>query len=109
MSSSYQEQVNDAATQVEDMFQRADILLFKDRDSHAAEKLYRQILDADVTNIDALNSIAYCVRMRVADDPQRLFEEVYPLYIQALKIDKQDVEANFNLALLYLQQKQDLQ
>lgn len=30
------------------------------------------------------------------------------IYAQVLKIDKEDVEANFNLGLLYLQEKQDL-
>ena len=37
-----------------------------------------------------------------------IFKQLHPLYLEALKIDKDDIEANFNLALIYLQNKQDL-
>ena len=41
-------------------------------------------------------------------EPLKLFEQVHQLYIEALKIDRDDVEANFNMGLLYLQIKNDL-
>ena len=34
--------------------------------------------------------------------PDNLFEDLKNLYMKALEIDQTDVEANFNLGLLYL-------
>ncbi len=43
---------------VEDLFQRADLLLFKEKQPERAETLYRQILDLQPENVDAINSMA---------------------------------------------------
>ena len=79
--------------------------MFKEKDYVGAEKLYRQILELDPLSIDAINSIAYCIKFKFGNNNEKLFDLMYPLYQDALKIDKYDIEANFNLALLFLQQK----
>lgn len=50
--------------QIEDIFQKADLLLFKEKNFDQAEKLFRQVLQLDPKNIDAFNSIAYCIKFR---------------------------------------------
>ena len=61
--------------------------------------------------MDAINSIAYCVKFMAAVSaqalPENLFANLQQLYKRALSIDPTDVEANFNLGLLYLQFNQD--
>jgi len=99
--------------ETEDLFRHADELLFRDRNYEEAEKLYRQVLSMDNQNIDAINSVAYCIKFaatvaEVKPDANTLFEQVYPLYQDSLRIDPDDIEANFNLGLLYLQNKNDL-
>ena len=110
------------------MFAHADILLFKDRKYKEAETIYNQILQiereatpfdkSDRNTIDALNSLGYCIKFRTAlqdliDDSPVLgkkgpgvFTQLKGLYEQALTLDGEDVEANFNLAGLYLQRKE---
>jgi len=82
-------------------------MLFKDRKFGDAEVLYRRILEIEPTNVDAINSIAYCVKFTAASTsaalPDNLFETLLGLYLQALALDGSDIEANFNLGLLYLQ------
>jgi hypothetical protein len=61
---------------VADLFSRADVLLFKDKKYHDAERLYRQILDMEKAEgelemnhrncIDALNSLGYCIKFRTS-------------------------------------------
>lgn len=62
--------------------------------------------------MQAVNSIAYCVKFTAASTngalPDNLFETLLGLYQQALAIDPSDIEANFNLGLLYLQFNQDM-
>ena len=62
--------------------------------------------------MDAINSTAYCVKFMAAASPdtlpENLFQNLQALYQQALAIDSTDIEANFNLGLLYLQFNQDL-
>ena len=93
------------------LFDHADQLLFKERKFAEAEVLYRRILEIDPANVDAINSIAYCVKFTAASTsttlPDNLFETLLGLYQQALKIDGSDIEANFNLGLLYLQFNQE--
>jgi hypothetical protein len=77
------------------MFQRADLLLFKEKNFSEAEKVYRQILESDARNIDALNSIAYCIRYRILgvdqerslseEENRALFSELHPLYNEILR------------------------
>lgn len=68
--------------------------------------MYRKILELDPRNTHAINSIAYCVKFTAASMqvalPENLFETLHGLYQQALAVDPIDVEANFNLGLLYL-------
>ena len=47
---------------VEEIFQRADLLLYKDKEPEKAEGLYRQILAIQPDCIDAINSIASCLK-----------------------------------------------
>ena len=59
-----------------DLFAKADILLFKERQYLEAESIYRQIVNIEKTNnaldrsernwIDALNSIGYCIKFRTS-------------------------------------------
>ncbi len=103
------EQVTNPAS-IEDAFQEADALLFKERKFDEAQQRYQEILQLEPANIDAMNSIAYCVKFKTqaADgsvDPMVLFQQLHPIYLEVLKIDREDVEANFNMGLLYLQHK----
>ena len=74
--------------------------------------MYNTILEVDPENVDAINSIAYCVKFMAAANsqalPENLFENLRSLYKKALNIDPTDVESNFNLGLLYLQFNQEL-
>ena len=88
------------------MFTQADQLLFKQRRFADARTIYEQILTLDSENIDAINSIAYCVKFAAASSsdslPDTLFTELESLYNRTLEIDQDDIEANFNLGSLYL-------
>ena len=64
-------------TKVADLFSKADILLFKDKKYHEAEKIYQTILEMEKAAnnendmnhrncIDALNSIGYCLKFRTS-------------------------------------------
>ena len=91
---------------VEDLFQRADLLLFKEQSFDKAELLYRQILEREPSNIDALNSMALCLKYQSAgakgSELMATFNKICAMYQEALRYDKDDVEANFNLGLLFL-------
>ena len=87
-------------------------MLFKQRSYAEAKQVYEHILEKEATNVDALNSIAYCVKFMAAASndtlPEDLFQSLQALYQRALASDPTDIEANFNLGLLYLQFNQDL-
>lgn len=60
-------QIPDASTQsVEELFQRADILMFKEKAYDRAEQIYRLILEKEPQSVDALNSLASCLRSKVS-------------------------------------------
>jgi hypothetical protein len=63
-------------------------MLFKERKFADAEELYRRILQIDSTNIDAINSIAYCIKYAAASSgsalPGDLFQTLHDLYRKAL-------------------------
>lgn len=88
------------------MFTLADTLLFKDRNYPQAEETYHRILKIEPNNIDAINSLAYCIKFEAASKnenlPSDLFDTLLGLYTQALAIDSEDIEANFNIGSLYL-------
>lgn len=44
------------------IFAKADQLLFKEGDHVGAMSLYLEILEKDENNIEAINSVAYCVK-----------------------------------------------
>ena len=113
---------------MQELFSQADVLLFKERKYAEAEAMFNQILkiEADATEmeksdrncIDAYNSIGYCVKFRtslkdlIEDSPISsqpdgvgVFTLLQKIYNNALKLDHEDVEANFNLAGIYLQRK----
>ena len=92
----------------EDLFLQADNLLFKDKKFSDAEKVYRKIIEQDPKNIDAWNSIAYCVKFASPNlGPDEIFKKLTAIYETSLSFDSGDVEANFNVGLLYLQYKTD--
>jgi tetratricopeptide (TPR) repeat protein len=92
----------------EDLFLQADTLLFKDKKFSDAEKVYRKIIELDPKNIDAWNSVAYCVKFASSHlEPDKMFKKLTAIYETSLSFDAGDVEANFNVGLLYLQYKTD--
>ena len=78
----------DEPDEVSVLFNLADQWLFKERKFTDAEVLYRRILEIDSTNIDALISIAYCVKYAAASRgtslPTDLFQTLHDLYSKAL-------------------------
>ena len=61
----------------------------------------------DPDNIDALNSLAQCLKMRPTQT-QEVFMQCRNLYARALSIDAEDYESNFNLAVLLYEHKRDI-
>ena len=92
---------------IEEFFVKGDNLLFKKRNYPEALIVYREILKLERSNIDALNSVAYCTKFNAAATgqpmSQELFADLNKQYVRILEMDPFDVEANFNLGLLYLQ------
>ena len=92
--------------QTDNLFLQADQLLFKERRFAEARAIYEDILSREPNNIDAINSIAYCLKFASASSdaplPANLFEQISSLYQKALVIDPNDIEANFNLGSLHL-------
>lgn len=87
------------------MFEEADDLLFNQANSEAALPLYHRILEQEPQNTQALNSVASCLKhkatlrgLSVQDLPT-----ISAAYQRVLAVDSTDIEANFNLGLLYLQ------
>jgi|LauGreDrversion4_2_1035121.scaffolds.fasta_scaffold703444_1 tetratricopeptide (TPR) repeat protein len=72
-----------------------------------AAKLYEEILQLDSENIDALNSLAGCIKQTMLPG-QGLFDKIYPLYEKALQQDPEDFETNFNLGILFYEVTKDL-
>ena len=68
--------------------------------------IYTEILRLDADNIDAINSQAQCLKA-TAHGNQNTINEVFALYQRAIKIDPEDFETNFNLGVLYFEQKKD--
>ncbi|TNV86060.1 hypothetical protein FGO68_gene7424 [Halteria grandinella] len=79
--------------------------MFKEKAYDRAESIYRLILEREPQNVDAINSLASCLRAKAGSAilDQSTFGQISSLYQEALRLDRDDVEANFNLALLYLQ------
>ena len=95
--------------QIEEWFDQADQLLFTDAKYDEAHKLYNKILEQEPDNVDAINSITYCIKFKAGDKlSEANFNELVRLHEQVLKIDEQDIEANFNMGLLFLQDDRDL-
>lgn len=61
-------------------------------------------MNYDASNIDALNSVAASIKY-MAQPGQFYFDECLPFYLKALEVDPDDFETNFNIALLYYDQK----
>ena len=58
----------------------------------------------DPENIDAMNSLATCIK-NLANQGDGYFEDCVQLYMRALEVDQEDFEANFNLGILYYDQR----
>lgn len=65
-----------------------------------------EILELDPENIDGLNSVATCIK-QLTPVNQSYFDEVMPYYQKALEADPEDFETNFNIGILFYDQKQD--
>lgn len=90
------------------MFEKADDLMINQEKFAEAKQLYLEILELDPENIDGLNSVASCIK-HLTPDGQSFFDEVLPYYQRALEADPEDFETNFNIGILYYDQKQDAQ
>jgi tetratricopeptide (TPR) repeat protein len=60
-------------------------------------------LDLDPDNIDAMNSTATCLKNLSSDH----FDPCLSLYMRALEVDPEDFETNFNIGILYYDQRKD--
>ena len=69
-------------------------------------EVYQEILKLDAENIDAINSCAQCLKVTASSNPSAM-KEVFALYQRAILIDPEDFETNFNLGVLYFEQKKD--
>lgn len=69
-------------------------------------ELYKEIMVLDPENIDAINSLAQCLKATANGNPNTI-AEVFSLYTRAIKIDPEDFETNFNLGILYFEHKKD--
>lgn len=92
--------------QVELMFEKADHLMVVEGKFALAKDMFLQILEMDPENIDALNSIASCIKYLTPSN-QSHFDECMPFYYRALLADAEDFETNFNLGNLFYHQKKD--
>ena len=63
-------------------------------------------MQLDGENIDAINSLAQCMRATWNGNPA-VIAEVFALYQRAILIDPEDFETNFNLGVLYFEHKKD--
>lgn len=86
------------------MFEKADELMLIKKNFKEALKIYDKILKIDPDNIDGLNSKAQCLLNMDSSS----FDKSLVLYEKALKIEDKDFETNFNIGILYYQQKKDL-
>lgn len=62
---------------VEELFTKADNLLLKHLKFKEAEKMYRRILELDSNNIDAITSLAYCLKFEAASSDKSLSMDLY--------------------------------
>ena len=92
--------------QVDAMFDQADDLMINQKKYREAMEMYKEILRLDSENIDALNSWAQCLKA-TASGNQAVFKEIFSLYQRAITIDPEDFETNFNLGVLYFEQRKD--
>jgi tetratricopeptide (TPR) repeat protein len=66
-------------------------------------------LQQEPDNIDAINSVAQCVKLQNKKDlTAAVYAQLQQLYQRSLDIDAEDVEANFNMGLLHLQHTKEL-
>ena len=68
--------------------------------------IYKEIMNLDPENIDAINSVAQCIKA-TSNGRVETIAEVFALYTRAIKIDSEDFETNFNLGILYYEHKKD--
>lgn len=100
------------------MFDKADDLLInKEKFLEAVSKhifcnqfdikqkqIYLEILELDPENIDGFNSVASCIK-HLTPVNQSYFDECMPYYQKALEADPEDFETNFNIGILFYDQK----
>jgi protein O-GlcNAc transferase len=90
---------------IELMFERADDLLFTRQQPQKAAPVYQQILKLDPDNLDALNSLAQCLKQQ--KHSADTFSQCRALYQRALSLDPEDFESNFNMAVLLYEFRKD--
>ena len=96
----------DLEQQIEAMYDKADDLMINQENFVEAKALYLEILELEPENIDGLNSVAACIKYLTPPE-QSHFEECLPYYQKALEADPEDFETNFNIGVLYYDQKHD--
>jgi Tfp pilus assembly protein PilF len=56
-------------------------LLFNEGKYDEARKLYEKVLSQDAKNVDAINSIAYCIKFKAGNElPDSIFEQLHALH-----------------------------
>lgn len=101
-----QNSAEEVEQQIEGMFEKADDLMINQEKFQEARQLYLEILELDPENIDGLNSVATCIK-HLTTTEQSHFDECLPYYQKALEADPEDFETNFNIGILFYDQKQD--
>lgn len=61
-------------------------------------------MEIDPENIDAMNSTATCIKNLATSD---YFDHCLSIYMRALEVDPEDFETNFNIGILYYDQRKD--
>jgi tetratricopeptide (TPR) repeat protein len=92
---------------MEQLMAQEDQCFYEQQNYRKAEALYQKATDLDPQNTEAINSLAACIQQQ-SQNVQLDFDEIADTYGRTLQIDPDNTEANFNLGLLFLQVKADL-
>jgi tetratricopeptide (TPR) repeat protein len=62
----------------------------------------------DAESIDAINSLAQCIKLQKSPPTNETFQQCRQLYQRALAIDPEDFESNFNMGVLLYEFRKDM-
>ena len=77
------------------------------KDYKLALQHYVRAIELDEDNIDAINSLAQCLKATSSGNAAAI-DECFALYQRAIQIDPEDFETNFSLGVLYFEHQRDL-